>query len=305
MAKGVEEAKREIMHVSKAEEALKEIEGIIDRESKREKKPKKIKKKKVKKAKPGREKKKLRKKLKIKGPKRPRKKEPEPGLKIEPELKEPEKKGGVFSRFRKRFSNIFNRLFKRRKSFRLGIYGPTNAGKTTLANKISMDWLGEEVGTVSAVPHETRHIQTKENIVIKSKTGKELVINLLDTPGIATKIDFEDFVKHGLKERDAKKRAREATQGIIEAIKWLDSMDVVLAVMDATQEPYNQVNLTILGNLEARGIPVIVVANKTDLKKANVRKIEVCFPQYRVVGISAKENKNIEDLYETIFEVVK
>ncbi|MCK4714889.1 MAG: GTP-binding protein, partial [Candidatus Aenigmarchaeota archaeon] len=89
------------------------------------------------------------------------------------------------------------------------------------------------------------------------------------------------------------------------AIKWLDSMEVVLAVMDATQEPYNQVNLTILGNLEARGIPVIVVANKIDLKKANTRKIEGCFPQYKVVGVSAKENKNIEDLYETIFEVVK
>jgi small GTP-binding protein len=267
MAEGVDEAKRKIMRVSKAEEALKEIEGMK--------------------------------------PKKPEKKEREPGLEIEPELVEPKKKGGVFRRFRKRFSNIFGRIFRRRKSFRLGIYGPTNAGKTTLANRISIDWLGEEVGTVSAIPHETRHIQSKENIVIKSKAGKQLVMNLLDTPGIATKIDFEDFVKHGMKEKEAKKRAREATQGIIESIKWLDSMDVVLAVMDATEEPYNQVNLTILGNLEARGIPVIVVANKIDLKKANIKKIEVCFPQYKVVGISAKESKNIEDLYETIFEVVK
>jgi len=208
-------------------------------------------------------------------------------------------KQGFFSRF----VSLFRAFFKKKKKLALGIYGPTNAGKTTLANKISMDWTGEEVGIVSNVPHETRQIQKKENVIIK-QDGKELTINLIDTPGIATKVDYEDFIKFKINKKESQQRAREATQGIIEAIKWLDNMECVLAVMDATKNPLTQVNLTILGNLEARGIPVIIVANKVDLKKANLKRIESAFPQYKVVGVSAREGKNIEGLYKTIFETV-
>lgn len=212
----------------------------------------------------------------------------------------------VFKKIRdglRKFRKALKRIFKKKKTFKLGIYGPVNAGKTTLANKISMDWLGEEVGSVSNIPHETRTVQTKEHIVIKNN-GNELIFNLIDTPGIATKIDFEDFLKYGLSESEAKERAREATKGVIEAIKWLDNMDVVLVVMDSTKDPYTQVNITILGNLEVRKIPVIIVANKIDMKKSNVEKIKVAFPQYKVVGISAKTGENIEELYEAIFDVV-
>jgi len=193
--------------------------------------------------------------------------------------------------------------FGRKSSIKLGLYGPPNAGKTTLANKICLDWLGEEMGSVSRVPHETREIQIKEQIKIEHK-GKTLQFNLVDTPGIATKIDFEDFIKAGLPEREAKKRAKEATKGVIDAIKWLDEMDAVVVVLDATKDPYNQVNITILGNLAARNIPVLIAANKIDLKRANVKKVEAAFPQYPVVGISAKYGKNIESFYESLFKIV-
>ena len=172
---------------------------------------------------------------------------------------------------------LINKLFRRRKRLKLGIYGPTNVGKTTLANRIALDWIGEEVGKVSHIPHETRKVQMKENIRIKSEDGRELIINLVDTPGIATKIDYEEFIKYGMKKKEALERAKEATQGVIEAIKWLDNMDVVLAVMDATKSPFNQVNLTILGNLEARNIPVIIVANKIDRKRADVERIKKAY----------------------------
>jgi hypothetical protein len=152
---------------------------------------------------------------------------------------------------------FFSRLFGKQKQIRLGCYGSPNAGKTTLANNISKEFLGKEVGKVSNIPHETREVTEVEHIEL-SNNGKKLVINLVDTPGIATKIDFEDFIKHGVKKKDAKIRAKEATKGIIEAIKWLDKMDIVLVVIDSTLDPYNQVNLTILGNLEARKIPVII-----------------------------------------------
>ena len=205
--------------------------------------------------------------------------------------------------FKARVNSLLG-LFKKRREFKLGLYGPPNAGKTTLANKISMDFLGEEVGTVSNVPHETREIQMKENITIERK-GKKMVINLIDTPGIATKIDFEDFLKFKLKKEDAKKRAKEATKGVIDAIKWLDRMDVVLAVMDSTKDPYTQVNITILGNLEARNIPTFVIANKVDSPKSNIEKIKAAFPKYKVIPISAKTGKGVDKLYDELAKMVK
>ena len=191
------------------------------------------------------------------------------------------------------------RLFRKKKNIQLGFYGPVNAGKTTLANRISLDWLGKEIGKVSEIPHETRHIQKIENVVIKTNNG-ELRMNIIDMPGIATEVDYKKFEAYGLSEEDAKKRAKEATKGVIEAIKWLDSVDAVLVVMDSSQDPYTQVNITIIGNLEARKVPMIIVANKIDLPNADPSKIENAFPQHRVVPISALTGENMEMLYEAI-----
>lgn len=205
----------------------------------------------------------------------------------------------------KRFSaRIFRGLFKKRESLKIGFYGPPNAGKTSLANRICKDWTGEEIGAVSGVPHETRNVQIKEKVEIDYK-GKIMTFKLVDTPGIATRIDYEHFLKYGLNKKTAKKRAKEATQGIIEAIQWLDDMDAVIVVLDASQNPYSQVNITIIGNLVARKIPVLVVANKIDLKKSDVKKIENAFPEYGVVGISAKDGKNMDDFYESLFKLSK
>jgi len=201
-------------------------------------------------------------------------------------------------------NKIFRNIFRRKSHIRLGLYGPPNAGKSTLANHICKDWLGEEMSSVSNIPHETREIQIKEQIKIKNKKGKQLTFSLVDTPGIATKIDYEDFIKKGLKETVAKKRAKEATKGVIDSIKWLDDMDAVVVVLDATQDPYSQVNVTIIGNLAARNIPVLVAANKVDLKRAKLDKVKSAFPQYDIVGISAKHGTNINELYEGLFKLV-
>ena len=199
---------------------------------------------------------------------------------------------------------MFSLFFRKRKDISLGFYGPPNAGKTSLANRICKDWTGEEIGNVSKIAHETRHVQFKEEVEIKYKE-KSLKFKLVDTPGIATKVDYEDFMKSKLKKKEAQKRAKEATQGIVEAIKWLDDMDAVVVVLDATKNPYSQVNITIVGNLVARKIPVLVIANKIDLKKADVKKVEAAFPEYEVVGISAKKGKNMDEFYESVFKLAK
>lgn len=206
--------------------------------------------------------------------------------------------------FKNFFKRIFSNLFKHKKDIKLGFYGPPNAGKTSLANRICKDFTGEEIGSVSKVPHETRNVQFKEKVEIEYK-GKSMVFKMIDTPGISTKIDYEEFLKYKVKKKDAKKRAKEATQGVIESIKWLDDMDVVVIVLDSTENPYNQVNITIIGNLVARKIPVLIVANKIDLKKSDVKKVESAFPEYDVVGISAKNGKNLEEFYESIFKLSK
>lgn len=208
----------------------------------------------------------------------------------------------ILKDFAKRLFN--NIIGKKNGEVKLGFYGSPNAGKTSLANRICQDWLGEDLGKVSRVPHETREIQVKEKVLME-RDGKKIDFKLIDTPGIATKIDFEDFLKFGLKKKDAQSRAKEATKGIIESIKWLDDVDAVIVLIDATTNPYSQVNITILGNLIARKIPVLVVANKMDLKKADLKKIKGAFLDYNVIGVSAKTGNNIEEFYEELFKLIK
>ena len=266
-----------------------------------------------------------------------------------------------------RLKSFIKRIFGERKIVKLGIYGEPNSGKTTLANKIAMDFIGKTVGEVSEMPHTTRMIQKVEHIEINSN-GKKLVMNLLDMPGLATQVDYKDFMKYykskaetsldlndftaasikkiakeygvtttgtkkaiikrlknsvgvlelpSLKEslnlkltkskkkkkyskKESQQIAEEATKGVIEAIKWLDNVDSVLLMMDATKDPLTQVNIMLLGNLEAKGIPVIIVANKNDLETADPHRIENAFPQHPVVPISAHTGKNLNTLYEAI-----
>ena len=202
------------------------------------------------------------------------------------------------------FSRIFFKIFRGNREVKLGFYGPPNAGKTSLANRICKDFTGEELGTVSKIPHETRNVQFKEKVEI-NYNGKKMIFKMIDTPGITTKIDYENFLKYKVKKNEAKKRAKEATQGVIESIKWLDDMDVVVVVLDAVENPYSQVNITIIGNLAARKIPVLIVANKIDLRKADIKKVEAAFPEYDVIGMSAKYGKNLDNFYEAIFKLAR
>jgi GTPase Era involved in 16S rRNA processing len=281
----------------------------------------------------------------------------------------------IMNQFIRRIKGVFNRLFGKKRDIRLGIYGEPNTGKTTLANKISMDWLGEPVGVVSEMPHTTRMIQKKEKVEVKSG-NKTLSMNLLDMPGLATQVDYKQFlkfkrlptspvsgvafsdltlahlkkiaknkelkftkstkkpalikkVKLAVKEStltaltkelnikvkkkkisgkyrklEAKSLAEEATKAIIEAIKWLDNVDNVIVMMDSTKDPLTQVNIMLLGNLEAKGIPVVICANKTDMATAKPSAISDAFPQHPVVEISALKGTNLDELYSTIAKQV-
>ncbi len=204
---------------------------------------------------------------------------------------------GILDIFKRRkFSNIIQKIFGK-KHAKIGIYGPPNVGKTTLANRILRDWTGDIMGSVSDVPHETRRAKWKTNIKIDNG-GSSLMMDLVDTPGISTKIDFKEFMNtYGLTKEESRMRAKEATEGVIESIRWLEDIDGVVLVMDATQDPFTQVNVTIIGNLEARDLPILIAANKIDAEDASPATLKSAFPQHPVVPISALTGYNTEKLY--------
>jgi small GTP-binding protein len=185
---------------------------------------------------------------------------------------------------------------------RIGIYGPPNAGKTTLANRIARDWTGDAVGPESHIPHETRRARRKEDVEIK-RNGKTVNIDIVDTPGVTTKVDYSEFLDHDMEKDEAVRRSREATEGVAEAMHWLrEDVDGVIYVLDATEDPFTQVNTMLIGIIESRELPVLILANKTDLDDANIQRVSNAFPQHETIPLSALEGDNMEEVYAKIAE---
>ena len=82
----------------------------------------------------------------------------------------------------------------------------------------------------------------------------------------------------------------------------IDQVDVALVILDSTKVPFEQVNLTIIGNLQLQNIPIIIVANKTDLPDSRPELVRQTFPEQKLVPISAKTGDNIAALYQAIID---
>ncbi|MDH5404751.1 MAG: 50S ribosome-binding GTPase [Candidatus Heimdallarchaeota archaeon] len=198
--------------------------------------------------------------------------------------------------------SLVDRFFSKNQSSTVCLIGEVNTGKSTLANRISTDFAAQKMSETSEVPHETRTINKMEHIDFKIGKNK-LDLTLVDTPGIATSVDYKEFIQHGMTEQEAYNRAKEATSGIIASINFLKQVDVALVLMDATKPPFDQVSLTILGTLEMHKTKTIICANKTDLEGANTDIIKSSFPHVSVVPISALKGHGMNELYNEIISI--
>jgi len=208
---------------------------------------------------------------------------------------------GLLGSLRNSISRVANSLFEDNgEPKRIGIYGPPNAGKTTLANRIARDWTGDAIGPESRVPHETRRARRKEDVEIE-RNGQTVTIDIVDTPGVTTKVDYTEFLDHDLEKEEAVRRSREATEGVAEAMHWLrEDVDGVIYVLDSADDPFTQVNTMLIGIIESRDLPVLIFANKIDLDEAQVSRIENAFPQHETVPLSALEGDNMDEVYDKI-----
>jgi hypothetical protein len=209
---------------------------------------------------------------------------------------------GLITELKESVRRVTERLFSGTDPKRIGIYGPPNAGKTTLANRIARDWTGDAVGPESQIPHETRRARRKENVEIE-RNGRTVTIDIVDTPGVTTKVDYTEFLDHDMEKDDAVRRSREATEGVAEAMHWLrEDVDGVIYVLDSTKDPISQVNTMLIGIIESQDLPVLIFANKVDLAESNVQRIVSAYPQHEVVPLSALEGDNMDEVYEKIAE---
>lgn len=210
----------------------------------------------------------------------------------------------ILDNIRNGISNLQNALFGSdgQEPKRIGIYGPANAGKTTLANRISEDWTGEKIGSESSVPHETRRVRGQKGVTIE-RNGNSVTLDIFDTPGVETKVDYSEFMDHDMEEEDAIRRSREATEGIAEAMHWLrEDMDGVLYVLDSTKDPVRQVNTMLTGIIESQDLPAVILANKIDKEDSDIEAIKDAYPQHDVVELSALEGDNMDEVYDKIAE---
>lgn len=185
---------------------------------------------------------------------------------------------------------------------RIGIYGPANAGKTTLANRISRDWTGSALGPEGAIPHETRHARRKRNVEIE-ENGSSITVDIVDTPGVESAVDHTEFLEYDMVEEDAIQRSREASDGVGESLHWLrDDIDGVIYVLDSAKQSTDEINMDLMTNIKESGIPILLLANKIDLDEADVEYLANNVPHDEIVPFSALKDVNMDIVYYKMVE---
>lgn len=171
---------------------------------------------------------------------------------------------------------------------KIAVVGKPNTGKSSLVNKI----LGEERVIVSDIAGTTRDsIDTPVTI-----NGENYVI--IDTAGLRRKRSVDSAVE---------------AISAIQAMKSIERADVVLIMMDSSENAISEQDVRVAGYVHEKGKPSVIVMNKWDLVDKDTYTIErykkeldeklKFMSYYKEVFISAKTGKRIDKLLELIKEV--
>lgn len=148
----------------------------------------------------------------------------------------------------------------------IGIVGKPNVGKSSLLNRL----INEDKAIVTDVEGTTRDI-VEGKIVING-----IEINLIDTAGIRQTSNVVEKI------------------GVEKSKSILETSDLLLAIFDGSK-PLTKDDLDILKEIENK--KSIIIINKEDLPM-QIEKEK--FSRYKILQISIKENKGINDIIEEI-----
>jgi GTP-binding protein len=169
---------------------------------------------------------------------------------------------------------------------RIAVIGRPNAGKSSLVNEL----LGEERFLATPVPGTTRDAVDAELEV----DGQTFV--LVDTAGIRRKRSIADQIER---------------YAVMAAVRSIDSADVALVVLDASEEPAEQ-DAKIAALAHERGKGVLLVANKWDLVGSEaagrelVERIRYRLPflsYAKLLRVSAKTGRGLRRLLPSAVDV--
>ena len=170
----------------------------------------------------------------------------------------------------------------------IAIVGRPNVGKSRLLNAL----LGEERSIVSDVPGTTR------DSIDTELTWAGQPITLIDTAGIRRRGRIEQGVEQF---------------SVIRSMRAIDRSDVVLLVVDATEE-FTAQDLHIAGYIEEQKKGIVVVINKWDLiekdaktmdeYKARARDQLDFVPYAPLVFVSAKFGQRVHQVLDTALMAV-
>ncbi|MBL7719071.1 MAG: GTPase Era [Flavipsychrobacter sp.] len=163
------------------------------------------------------------------------------------------------------------------KSGFVNIFGPPNAGKSTLLNAL----LGEQLVITS------HKVQTTRHRILGILTEPEYQIVFSDTPGII----------------EPKYKLHQKMMGHVKSA--LEDADVAILMHDITLPPEE---FDIVVQTLKLKVPVLFLLNKADLLKdkkelaAKVAYYTEKYPNWEVLPVSAQKKQNLEELKKKILE---
>lgn len=183
---------------------------------------------------------------------------------------------------------------ERQDAIRISLVGKPNVGKSSLFNKL----IGEEKVIVSDIAHTTRE-SFDTDIIYKESDKIRHHITFIDTAGMRRKAKVSGILERG---------------GIGKTIESIESSDMVLLILDATESISSQ-DMQIGGLVARRSKSTIIVVNKWDLVEdhsdtmRNKIKTDIysVFPHLKfapIIFTSGKTGYRIHDLFPLIIRAM-